>query len=247
MKESSLKKKKLLYEGKAKKMYHTDNEDLVIQEFKNDATAFDGTKKGTIKDKGIINNQLSAYLFNLLDSYHVPTHFVKSYSDNAMVVRRLDMIPVEVVMRNIATGSYVKRNKIKDGTKLEQPVLEFFLKDDEKHDPLISEKEILENEYTTAEELTLIERFARKINAVLKDFFLRRNMLLVDFKLEFGRNKLGKIFLADEISPDTCRFWDATTNEKLDKDRFRHDLGNVEEAYREVFNRVFRLQGATQT
>ena len=240
MKEPSVKKKKKLYEGKAKIVYETDNEELLIQEFKDDASAFDGRKKGKIKAKGTVNNQMSAHLFNYLDSYHVPTHFVKTVSDNAMLIKKLDMIPVEVVMRNIATGSMVKRYGIEDGKELERPVLEYYLKDDEKHDPMVNDHHILAFEYATADELKQIERFAYKINALLKSFFYRRNLLLVDFKLEFGRGKSGKITLGDEISPDTCRFWDTETGEKLDKDRFRQDLGKVAEAYQEVRARVFK-------
>lgn len=240
MKETNIKKKKKYYEGKAKILYQTDNEELLIQEFKDDATAFDGTKKGKIKGKGIINNQISTYLFNYLDSYHVPTHFVKTHSDNSMIIKKLDMIPVEVVMRNMATGSLVKRYGLKEGQELEHPVLEYYLKDDQKHDPMMNEHHILAFGQASSEELKLIERYAQKINAVLKSFFYRRNILLVDFKLEFGRNKSGKIVLGDEISPDTCRFWDSQTGEKLDKDRFRHDLGNVAEAYEEVRKRIFK-------
>jgi phosphoribosylaminoimidazole-succinocarboxamide synthase len=240
LKESNAKKKKKVYEGKAKILYETDSEELLIQEFKNDATAFDGKKKGTIKGKGIINNQVSAHLFTFLESYHIPTHFVRAQSDNAMVIKKLSMVPVEVVVRNIATGSYVKRFGVKEGKPFEQPLMEFFLKDDAKHDPLITKDEILASSLATPEELRLIERYTQKINAVLRAFFLRRNITLVDFKLEFGRTKNGKLILADEISPDTCRFWDAESGEKLDKDRFRHDLGKVEEAYREVHKRVFK-------
>lgn len=240
MKETSVKKKKKLYEGKAKIVYETDHEDFLIQEFKDDASAFDGAKKGKIKSKGTINNQISAHLFTYLDSYHVPNHFVRLQSDRSMVVKRLDMIPLEVVMRNIATGSLVKRYGVEDGKKLQQPVLEYYLKDDEKHDPMVNEHHIVSFGYATEEELRQIQRFTQKINAVLRDFFLRRNLKLVDFKLEFGRSKSGKILLGDEISPDTCRLWDAETAEKLDKDRFRQDLGKVEEAYEEVRKRVFR-------
>jgi phosphoribosylaminoimidazole-succinocarboxamide synthase len=240
LKETSVKKKKKYYEGKAKILYETDNEDLLIQEFKDDATAFDGAKKGKIKGKGVINNQISSHLFNYLESYHIPTHFVKVHSDNAMIVKNLQMIPIEVVMRNIATGSLVKRYGAKDGQELEHPVLEYYLKDDAKHDPLINEHHIVAFGHATADELKLIQRYAQKTNAVLKSFFYRRNLLLVDFKIEFGRSKLGKIVLGDEISPDTCRLWDNETGEKLDKDRFRQDLGKIEEAYEEVLKRVFK-------
>lgn len=240
MKEVKVKKKKKLYEGKAKIVYETDNEDIYIQEFKDDATAFDGTKKGKIKSKGMVNNQVSSHLFSYLESYHIPTHYLGPYADNAMIIQRLKMVPVEVVMRNIATGSLVKRYGVEDGKDLEYPILEFYLKDDEKHDPLINEDHILAFGHATDEEIKLMKRYTQKINAVLKSFFHRRNLLLVDFKLEFGRNKNGKLRLGDEISPDTCRFWDLETREKLDKDRFRFDLGNVEEAYQEVQSRVFK-------
>jgi len=240
LKETNVKKKKKLYEGKAKIVYETENEELYIQEFKDDATAFNGKKKGKIKDKGKYNNLISGQLFDFLESYHVPTHYVGPHGESAMVIKSLDMLPIEVVMRNIATGSLVKRTGIKDGTKLDSPLLEFYLKDDEKGDPMIDEKEILSSEYATEEELDQIKKLAQKINAVLRDFFKRRQMILVDFKLEFGRGKSGKLRLGDEISPDTCRFWDIESGKKMDKDRFRQDLGAVEEAYEEVFNRVFR-------
>ncbi len=240
MKESKVKKKKKLYEGKAKIVYETDNEDLLIQEFKDDATAQDGKKKGKIKAKGSMNNQISGQLFTFLESYHIATHFVSQFSDTAMVVSRLRMIPVEVVMRNIATGSLVKRYGVEEGKELEHPILEFYLKDDAKHDPMINQDHVISFGYATEDEIRQIKRVTQKINAVLKSFFYRRNLLLVDFKLEFGRNKSGKLRLGDEISPDTCRFWDIDSGEKLDKDRFRHDLGNVEQAYREIFARVLK-------
>ena len=240
LKENSFKKGNKLYEGKAKIVYATDKEDVLIQEFKNDATAFDGKKKGKIKAKGAINNQISGHLFTYLENYHVPTHFLKIQSDTAMFIRKLEMIPVEVVMRNIATGSLVKRYGVKEGEELEYPILEYYLKDDSKHDPLINDDHILAFGHADADELQQIQRYSKKINAVLKSFFHRRNIVLVDFKLEFGRNKNGKITLGDEISPDTCRFWDAESGEKLDKDRFRFDLGNVDQAYQEIRDRVFK-------
>ncbi len=240
MKEAKVKKKKKLYEGKAKIVYETDNEDIYIQEFKDDATAFDGQKKGKIKNKGTVNNQMSGHLFNYLENYHVPTHFVGQQADNAMAIHKLEMIPVEVVMRNIATGSLVKRYGVEDGKELEHPILEFYLKDDEKHDPMINEDHVVSFGHANEDEIKLIKRYAQKINAVLKSFFFRRDMLLVDFKLEFGRSKSGRIKLGDEISPDTCRLWDVESGEKLDKDRFRQDLGKVEEAYQEVLKRVYK-------
>ena len=240
MKEAKAKKKKKLYEGKAKIVYETDKDDLYIQEFKDDATALDGEKKGKIKNKGSANNQISGHLFSYLESYHVPTHFVSQLSENSMIIHKLDMVPVEVVMRNIATGSLVRRYGVEDGKELEHPILEFYLKDDAKHDPMINEDHVVAFGHATGDEIKTIKRYAQKINAVLKSFFFRRGLLLVDFKLEFGRSKSGKIKLGDEISPDTCRFWDVESHEKLDKDRFRHDLGNVEEAYQEVLSRVFK-------
>ena len=232
-----MKKGELLYEGKAKKLYATDNPDLVIQEFKDDATAFNGKKKGTIKDKGVVNNRISAFIFEFLESYHVPTHFEKVLSDREMLVKKLDIIPVEVVMRNIATGSLVKRYGLEEGKELDYPVLEFYLKDDDLNDPMINEHHAVAFGLATPDEMETISRYATKINAILKSFFIRRKIRLIDFKLEFGRFK-DRILLGDEISPDTCRFWDLETGEKLDKDRFRQDLGRVEEAYQEMLNRI---------
>ncbi|NOY78894.1 MAG: phosphoribosylaminoimidazolesuccinocarboxamide synthase [Calditrichaeota bacterium] len=232
-----MKKGELLYEGKAKKLYATDNPDMVIQEFKDDATAFNGKKKGTIKDKGVVNNKISAFIFEFLESYHVPTHFEKVLSDREMLVKKLDIIPVEVVMRNIATGSLVKRYGLEEGKELDYPVLEFYLKDDELNDPMINEHHAVAFGLATPDEMETISRYATKINAILKSFFIRRKIRLIDFKLEFGRFK-DRILLGDEISPDTCRFWDLETGEKLDKDRFRQDLGRVEEAYQEMLNRI---------
>ncbi len=234
-----MRKKKKLYEGKAKILYETEDPNLLIQEFKDDATAFNGEKKGRIAGKGFVNNQVSGYLFRYLNSFYVPNHFVDYHSDTAMVIQRLTMIPIEVVVRNIAAGNLLKRTKYKEGDILKAPLVEFFLKDDEKGDPQLTEKEILKDELCGPEDLEYIKRMALKINAILKAFFERRNLRLVDFKLEFGRNKDGKILLGDEISPDTCRLWDIHTGEKMDKDRFRFDLGGVEEAYEEIRRRVF--------
>ena len=236
---SSNKKKKKIYEGKAKILHETANADQLVQEFKDDATAFNGAKKGKIKNKGVVNNKITAQLFRLLESYNVPTHFISESGDNEMVIRRLQMIPIEVVVRNIAAGSFVKKGGAKEGTVLEKPVLEYYLKDDAKNDPQIDETYILSNGLATSEDLRIIGRMSAKVNAVLKTFFLRRDLKLVDFKLEFGRAK-NKIFLADEISPDTCRLWDVKTDKKMDKDRFRQDLGGVEEAYEEVLRRMMR-------
>jgi phosphoribosylaminoimidazole-succinocarboxamide synthase len=240
LKEASVKKKQKLYEGKAKIVYETDNEELLIQEFTDDAATPDAAKKGKIKSKGLVNNQMSAHLFTYLDSYHVPTHFVKSLANNSMIVKRLEMIPVEVVMRNIAAGSAVKRLGVEEGKELERPVLEYYLKDNEKEEPMVDDHHILALEYASAEELKQIERFARKINAVLKSFFQRRKLLLVDFTLEFGRNKSGKLTLGDQISADTCHFLDAETGEKLTKDKSRQDITKIEESYEDVRQRVFK-------
>ncbi len=236
-----MKKKKQLYEGKAKILFETDNENLLIQEFKDDATAFNGKKSGKIANKGYVNNQMSAQLFRVIDSYNLPTHFVEVFADNAMIVSNLDMLAIEVVVRNYAAGSLLKRmDGVKEGDKLDPPLLELFLKDDAKGDPLITDEEAISQKLCTEDELRVIRRAAFKVNAILRAFFERRQIRLVDYKLEFGRGKDGKIILADEISPDTCRFWDMETDEKLDKDRFRLDLGNVEEAYEEMRRRVFK-------
>ncbi|MCA9730718.1 phosphoribosylaminoimidazolesuccinocarboxamide synthase [candidate division KSB1 bacterium] len=234
-----MERKNKLYEGKAKILYQTDDPNVLVQKFKDDATAFNGKKKGTIANKGFVNNQISAHLYKYLASYHVPTHFINTISDTEMTVVSLKMIPVEVIVRNIAAGSILKRSDYKEGDELSAPLLEYFLKDDEKNDPQITKEEILAQELCSREDLDTLSRLTLKINAVMKSFWKRRNIKLVDFKLEFGKNKDGKILLGDEISPDTCRFWDADTNEKMDKDRFRQDLGKVEEAYEDMRRRVF--------
>ena len=233
-----MKVKEMLHEGKAKKVWSTEDPQLIIQEFKDDATAFDGKKKGQIKNKGIINNEISSYLFNYLENYYVPTHFVKKLNDRQMLCKKLDIIPIEVVMRNIAAGSLCKRYNVEEGKVLDTPVIELYLKNDDLHDPLMNEYHAYAFGLATPEEIRTIVRSATKINAVLRSFFERRNLKLVDFKLEFGRHK-KQILLGDEISPDTCRFWDVISDEKLDKDRFRLDLGKVEEAYEEVKSRIF--------
>ncbi len=237
-------KKDFLYEGKAKILYKTENEDQLIQVFKDDATAGDGAKKGKIKDKGIYNNTISSHMFEYFESYNVPTHFIKQLSETEMLVKNVTIFPIEVVMRNIAAGSLCKRYGIEEGKELEQPVLEHYLKNDELHDPLMNSSHIKAFGMATEEELAEIDRLAIKINALMKDFFSRRNLLVVDFKLEFGTHK-NKIILADEISPDTCRFWDAETKKKLDKDRFRQDLGGIEDAYEEIRKRVLSEQSSS--
>ena len=232
-----MKKGKQIYEGKAKKIYETDKKDLYIQEFKDDATAFDATKRGTIKDKGVVNNKISTKLFELLEKNGIKTHFIKLLSDREMLVKRLEIIPVEVTMRNVVAGGMAKSLGLEEGIKLKEPVLEYHYKNDKLHDPLFNEYHIKALGIATDEEMRIIDDYSFRINEVLKDFFSKRNLELVDFKLEFGRHN-GEILLGDEISPDTCRLWDKSTQKKLDKDRFRRDLGDVEEAYQEVLRRV---------
>ncbi len=233
----NVKKTKKIYEGKAKKLYDTDKADLVIQEFKDDATAFDATKRGTIQEKGIMNNEISCSLFTLLESKGIPTHFVKKLSDREMLVKKLDIVLVEVTIRNISAGGLSKLLDIEEGRVLKSPVLEYHYKSDRLHDPLINDYHIEMLGLATHKEMQKIKDYSFSINQILKDFFNKVGLKLVDFKLEFGRHK-GKILLGDEISPDTCRLWDKKTNQKLDKDRFRRDLGKIEEAYQEVLKRV---------
>ncbi len=235
-----MKKTTQLYEGKAKKVFLTEDSNLVIQEFKDDATAFNNKKKGTIADKGVVNNSISCKLFTLLEKEGIHTHLVEKLSDRDMLCRHLDIIKVEVVVRNIAAGSLVKRYGFAEGTVLAKPIVEFYLKDDDLDDPLMNESHAVALGVATLEELSVLKNRAEAINAVLKKFFADRKLKLVDFKLEFGRHN-GEILLGDEISPDTCRLWDLETNEKLDKDRFRFDLGGVEDAYSEVQRRVLEL------
>ena len=227
-----------MYEGKAKKVFATDNEDFCIVSYKDDATAFNGQKKGTIVGKGVINNKMTNYLMQLLEKEGIPTHFEKELSDNETLVKRVKIVPLEVIVRNIAAGSLAKRLGLEEGIVMKRPVLEFCYKNDDLGDPMINNSHILAMELATEEELKLIEEYALKINKILIEYFKNINIELVDFKIEFGKTKDNQIILADEISPDTCRFWDATTHEKLDKDRFRRDLGNVEEAYKEVYKRL---------
>ncbi len=235
-----MKKTTQLYEGKAKKVFLTEDSNLVIQEFKDDATAFNNKKKGTIADKGVVNNAISCKLFTMLEKEGIRTHLVAKLSDRDMLCRHLDIIKVEVVVRNIAAGSLVKRYGFAEGTVLEKPIVELYLKDDDLDDPLMNESHAVALGVATLEELAVLKNRAETINAVLKKFFADRKLKLVDFKLEFGRHN-GEILLGDEISPDTCRFWDLETNEKMDKDRFRFDLGGVEDAYSEVQRRVLEL------
>ncbi len=228
-----------LYEGKAKKVYATDDPELVIVSYKDDATALDGLKKGTITGKGVINNKMSNYLCRLLEKHGIPTHFVEELNDRETVVKKVSIVPLEVIIRNISAGSFAKRYGVEEGIVFAEPTIEFSYKNDELHDPLINSYHARALGLATGREIETIKAMAFKINEVLKEYFLSRNVKLVDFKLEFGRLANGEIVLADEISPDTCRFWDADTNEKLDKDRFRRDMGGVEDAYNEMMKRVF--------
>ncbi|ARM30742.1 phosphoribosylaminoimidazolesuccinocarboxamide synthase [Prosthecochloris sp. HL-130-GSB] len=233
-------KKNLLHEGKAKKVFLTDNSDLVIQEFKDDATAFNNKKKGSIGNKGIINNAISCKLFTYLSENGIQTHFVEKLSERDMLCRFLEIIKVEVVVRNIAAGSLVRRYGFSEGTVLDEPIIELYLKDDDLDDPLMNESHAVALGLASMSELDVLKEQAAEINTLLRSFFADRKLNLVDFKLEFGRHH-GQILLGDEISPDTCRFWDLDTGEKMDKDRFRFDMGGVEDAYTEVERRVLEL------
>lgn len=227
----------MLYEGKAKKIFLTDKADEVVQYFKDDATAFNAQKKGTILEKGVVNNKISSRLFELLEEAGVATHFIKNLNDREMLARRVKILPIEVVVRNRATGSIIKRLGLEEGLVIEPPLVEFFYKDDALGDPLITDDHIRMMKLATPDQVARLKSLSLKINEVLKPFFQERGMMLVDFKLEFGLWN-DQILLADEISPDTCRFWDIKTGERMDKDRFRKDLGRIEETYQEVLKRV---------
>ena len=233
-----MQKTEMLYEGKAKKVYATENPELYIVSYKDDATAFNGLKKGTIAGKGVINNRVTNYMMQMLEKNGVPTHFVEEISDSETVVKKVQIVPLEVIIRNISAGSFSKRYGVEEGIVFEQPTIEFSYKNDDLGDPLINEYHALALKLATREEIDTIKALAFRTNALMKDFFKKINVDLVDFKLEFGRLSDGTIVLADEISPDTCRFWDSRTHEKLDKDRFRRDLGNVEGAYQEMMRRI---------
>ena len=234
-----MKKKELLYEGKGKKMYKTDDEFLLITEFKDDLTAFNAEKKGNEAGKGALNCKISTELFHLLEKGGIATHLVQTLSENEQLVKKCQIVPIEVIVRNVATGSLTKRLGIKDGTKLPFALVEFCLKDDALGDPFINDEHcLLLNLVKNQEQIEEIKTIARKINTILLDFFDKKNLRLIDFKIELGLDKDDKLILADEISPDSCRFWDKETNEKLDKDRFRQDLGNVKMAYEEVLKRI---------
>ena len=229
----------MLYEGKAKQVYETENPKEYLVHYKDDATAFNGEKKGTIHDKGVLNNKISSFFFELLTKEGVPNHFIKRLNDRDQLVKKLQILPLEVIVRNIVAGSLSKRLGIEEGTPCKRPILEFCYKNDDLGDPFVNEDQILALDWATEEQLALIRQYAMKVNDVLKAFLADKKVTLVDFKLEFGVHD-GEVLLGDEISPDTCRFWDSETNEKLDKDRFRRDLGNVEDAYKEM---LFRLTG----
>jgi phosphoribosylaminoimidazole-succinocarboxamide synthase len=238
MEELDMEKKEQLYEGKAKKVFATDDANLVIVDYKDDATAFNGEKKGTITGKGVINNVMSNHMFQLLEQQGVPTHFVEQLSERETLVKKVSIVPLEVIIRNISAGSFAKRFGVEEGIVFDEPTIEFSYKNDELGDPLMNAYHAIALKAATREEIETIKAMAFKVNEVMKQYFDTLNVILVDFKLEFGKTADGKIVLADEISPDTCRLWDKTTKEKLDKDRFRRDMGGVEEAYQEIMKRV---------
>ena len=238
MEELDMEKKEQLYEGKAKKVFATDDANLVIVDYKDDATAFNGEKKGTITGKGVINNVMSNHMFQLLEQQGVPTHFVEQLSERETLVKKVSIVPLEVIIRNISAGSFAKRFGVEEGIVFDEPTIEFSYKNDELGDPLMNAYHAIALKAATREEIETIKAMAFKVNEVMKQYFDTLNVILVDFKLEFGKTADGKIVLADEISPDTCRLWDKTTKEKLDKDRFRRDMGGVEEAYQEILKRV---------
>ena len=231
-------KQKQLYEGKAKKVYATNDPELVIVDYKDDATAFNGEKKGTISGKGVVNNRMTNFMFKMLEKEGVPTHLVEEISDRETIVKKVSIVPLEVIVRNVAAGSFSKRMGVEEGKALLCPILEFSYKNDDLGDPFINDYYALALGLATQEELDTIKNYAFKVNEFMIKFFKGLNIDLIDFKLEFGKTSDGTIILADEISPDTCRFWDSTTHEKLDKDRFRRDMGGVEEAYQEIMKRL---------
>lgn len=229
-----------IYEGKAKKVFKTEDPDLLIVDYKDDATAFNGLKKGTIAGKGVINNKMSNFLMKIIATKGVPTHYVEELSDRETLVKAVKIVPLEVIVRNITAGSFAKRYGVEEGIVLKKPTVEFSYKNDDLGDPLLSESHAIALELVTEEELALISKYALTVNDILKEFWAARNVTLVDFKIEFGKTSDGTIILADEISPDTCRLWDSETQQKLDKDRFRRDMGGVEEAYEEIMSRLLK-------
>jgi len=237
-----MKKNEQLYEGKAKKVYATDDPELLIVDYKDDATAFNGIKKGTISGKGAINNRVTNHLMKMLGENGIPTHFVRELSERETLVKKVEIVPIEVIVRNIAAGSLSKRLGLPEGTRMKTTVLEYCYKNDELGDPFINEYHVMAMGLATKDELRTIDEYSLKINDILTRYLKDAGIELIDFKLEFGRYK-GDIILADEISPDTCRFWDSATKEKLDKDRFRRDLGGVEDAYQEIMKRLLGVAG----
>ena len=233
-----IKKCEQLYEGKAKKVFATEDPNLCIVDYKDDATAFNGQNKGTIAGKGVVNNRMSNFMFQLLEKHGVKTHFVEELSDRETVVKKVEIVPLEVIIRNLSAGSFAKRFGVEEGIEFAQPTIEFSYKNDDLGDPLINDYHAMALGLATQEEIDTIKAMAFKVNEVMKEYFKQLDVILVDFKLEFGKTPDGEILLADEISPDTCRFWDVHTHEKLDKDRFRRDLGGVEEAYAEMMKRI---------
>ena len=234
-----MEKREQLYEGKAKKVFATDEENAVIVSYKDDATAFDGAKKGTIVGKGVVNNKMSNFLMQILEKQGVKTHYVQELNDRETIVKKVEIVPLEVIIRNISAGSFARNYGVEEGIVFDEPTIEFSYKNDDLHDPLINAYHAVALKLATKDEINKIKEMAFKVNDVLKEYFLGLGVKLVDFKLEFGKTADGEIVLADEISPDTCRFWDKDTNEKLDKDRFRRDMGGVEDAYKEMMKRVF--------
>ena len=234
-----MEKREQLYEGKAKKVFATDDENLVIVSYKDDATALDGLKKGTITGKGAINNRMSNFIMRLLEKKGIPTHFVEELSDRETVVKKVAILPLEVIIRNISAGHFAQRYGVDEGIEFPQPTIEFSYKNDDLHDPLLNSYHAIALGLATREEIEKVKKMSFEINDIMKEYFASLGVTLVDFKLEFGKTADGQIVLADEISPDTCRFWDAKTGEKLDKDRFRRDMGGVEDAYNEMMRRVF--------
>lgn len=233
-----MEKRELLYEGKAKKVFTTEDPEVLIVSYKDDATAFDGTKKGTIVGKGAINNRMTNHIFKRLEAKGVPTHLIEELSDRETAVKKVSIVPLEVIIRNYSAGSFAKKLGMEEGIKLACPTLEFSYKDDALHDPFINSYYALALKLATQEEIDTITRYAFIVNEVMQEYFGSLGIDLIDFKIEFGRLSDGTVILADEVSPDTCRLWDKETHEKLDKDRFRRDMGNVEDAYNEVFRRL---------
>ncbi|MBR4724961.1 MAG: phosphoribosylaminoimidazolesuccinocarboxamide synthase [Lachnospiraceae bacterium] len=237
-----MEKKEMLYEGKAKQVFATDDPEVLLVHYKDDATAFNGLKKGTITGKGAINNRVTNFMMQVLEKEGVPTHFVEELNERDTLVKKVSIVPLEVIIRNISAGSFAKHYGVEEGIVFDEPTIEFSYKNDELGDPLINEYHALALKLATKAEIARIKELAFRTNEVMKKFFKERKVDLVDFKLEFGRLSDGTIVLADEISPDTCRFWDSETHDKLDKDRFRRDLGNVEDAYKEMLKRIIGIE-----